>query len=82
MQDAAWVDRHVIFVTLCGVICGMEDWQAIEEWGQERLDWLRQYAALENGIPSHDTLVRVFAAPSGSSAAIGTSKTGCIGAWM
>lgn len=52
----------ILFLTLCGVICGMDDWEAIEEWGQERLDWLRQYVALENGIPSHDTLARVFAA--------------------
>jgi predicted transposase YbfD/YdcC len=58
--------RHVLvdmlFLTLCAVICGMDDWEAIEEWGQARLDWLRQFVALENGIPSHDTLGRVFAA--------------------
>ena len=41
----------IMFLTLCAVICGMDDWEAIEEWGQERLDWLRQYVALENGIP-------------------------------
>jgi predicted transposase YbfD/YdcC len=52
----------MLFLTLCGVICGMDDWEAIEEWGQARLDWLRQFVALENGIPSHDTLGRVFAA--------------------
>lgn len=38
--------------------------EAIEEWGQERLDWLRQHVTLENGIPSHDTISRVFAALS------------------
>jgi len=52
----------ILFLTLCAVICGMDDWEAIEEWGQARLDWLRQFVALENGIPSHDTLARVFAA--------------------
>lgn len=30
--------------------------------GTEKIDWLRQFVALENGIPSHDTIGRVFAA--------------------
>lgn len=50
----------ILFLTLCAVIDGMDDWEAIEEWG--RLDWLRQFVPLENGIPSHDTLGRVSAA--------------------
>lgn len=52
----------ILFLALCAMICGMEDWEAIEDWGNERLEWLRQYVALENGIPSHDTIARVFAA--------------------
>ena len=52
----------ILFLTLCAVICGMNDWEAIEEWGQARQDWLRHFVALDNGIPSHDTLARVFAA--------------------
>lgn len=52
----------VLFLTLCGVICGMDDEEAIEEWGEARLDWLRQFVPLENGIPSHDTIGRVLAA--------------------
>ena len=30
--------------------------EAIEESFDARLDWLRQFVPLENGIPSHDTL--------------------------
>lgn len=52
----------ILFLTLCAVMCGMDDWEAIEEWGDARLDWLRQFVPLENGIPSHDTFERVFAA--------------------
>lgn len=52
----------ILFLTLCAVIGGMDDWEAIEEWGNARLDWLRQFVPLENGIPSHDTIGRVFAA--------------------
>src|SRR4051812_686337 len=52
----------ILFLSLCAVICGMADWESIEEWGKERLEWLRGYIALENGIPSHDTISRVFGA--------------------
>lgn len=52
----------ILFLTLCAIICGMDDWESIEEWGEARLDWLRRFVALENGIPSHDTIARVFAA--------------------
>jgi predicted transposase YbfD/YdcC len=52
----------ILFLTLCGVICGMDDWEAIEEWGCALLDWLWQFVEFPNGVPSHDTLARVFAA--------------------
>jgi len=52
----------ILFLTLCAVVCGMDDEEAIEEWGEVRLDWLRRFVPLENGIPSHDTIGRVLAA--------------------
>ncbi|MBK5047621.1 transposase family protein [Burkholderia sp. R-70006] len=39
--------------------CGQLD---RELWGQAKLEWLRRYIALEQGIPSHDTFGRVFVA--------------------
>jgi predicted transposase YbfD/YdcC len=51
----------ILFLALCAVVCGMDDWESIEEWGKERLDWLRRFAEFKNGIPSHDTISRVFA---------------------
>jgi hypothetical protein len=44
----------ILFLTLCAVICGMDDWESIEEWALERLQWLRGHVELKNGIPSHD----------------------------
>jgi predicted transposase YbfD/YdcC len=52
----------LLFLSLCAVLCGMEDWEAIEDWGNEKVEWLRKFIGLENGIPSHDTIGRVFAA--------------------
>lgn len=46
---------------VCAVLVGADDFVEIEEWANEKVDWLRQYLALTNGIPSHDTFGRVFA---------------------
>ena len=54
--------QDILFLMLCGVLCGMDDEEEIEEWGRGRLDWLRQFVPLENGIPSHDTITRVLSA--------------------
>ena len=50
----------IIVIAVCGVICGADGWAEIELWGQENELWLRQFLALPNGIPSHDTFGRVF----------------------
>lgn len=55
----------IIMIAICAVICGAETWNDIELFGNERLDWLRQFLALRNGIPSHDTFGRVFARING-----------------
>lgn len=52
----------VLVVAICGVLAGADDFVEIEEWGKEKLEWFRRYVKLENGIPSHDTFGRVFAA--------------------
>jgi hypothetical protein len=43
------------------VISGADDWVSIHEFGVAKIDWLRTFLDLKNGIPSHDTLGRVFA---------------------
>ena len=50
----------IIFITICGVLCRCEGWEDIECFANERIDWLRKFVELENGIPSHDTIRRVF----------------------
>ena len=34
---------------------------AVEVFCQAKLDWFKKYLELPNGIPSHDTFLRVFA---------------------
>jgi len=52
--------NELIFLTICGVLCGCEDWQNISEFGKSQLSWLRKYLPYECGVASDDTLGRVF----------------------
>lgn len=52
----------ILFITMAAVLSGCDDWNAIEWYGQNKEQWLRKYLELPNGIPSHDTFNRVFAA--------------------
>ncbi len=52
----------IVTIAICGVICGADTWVDIEEFGKAKYDWLRTLLAFPNGIPSHDTFGRVFAA--------------------
>lgn len=54
--------RDILAITLCAVVCGADDFAEIEEFGETREAWLRQFLELPHGIPSHDTFGRVFAA--------------------
>lgn len=52
---------EILIITICAVICGADDWVAVETFGQAKEKWLRTFLHLPNGIPSHDTFRRVFA---------------------
>lgn len=52
----------IITIAVGGVICGAESWVEIETFGRAKEAWLRTFLDLPNGIPSHDTFGRVFAA--------------------
>jgi predicted transposase YbfD/YdcC len=51
----------LVTIVLCAVICGADDWVAVETFGRAKEGWLRTLLALPGGIPSHDTFGRVFA---------------------
>ena len=52
----------VLVIAICAVICGAEHWTEMEEFGECKEKWFRSFLELPNGIPSHDTFGRVFAA--------------------
>jgi hypothetical protein len=51
----------VIMLGFCGVLAGCEDFVEITTWGKVHEAFLRTFLELPHGIPSHDTLTRVFA---------------------
>jgi len=51
----------IIAVTVCCVICGADNFVEVQTIANEKLEWLRTFLSLPNGIPSHDTFNRVFA---------------------
>jgi predicted transposase YbfD/YdcC len=50
----------ILIIAFCAIICGAEDYEDIEEFGNIRKEWLAEFLALENGIPDKDTFRRVF----------------------
>lgn len=50
----------IIGITLCLLICGVENRKAIELYGHQRKRFLSRFFNLSNGIPSHLTFARVF----------------------
>ena len=58
--------RHLlpdlVTVALCAVICGADGWVQVAQFGRAKIKWFRTFLVLPNGIASHDTFGRVFAA--------------------
>ena len=51
----------LLTIALCAILCGANDWVAVETFGHAKEAWLRTFLPLPGGIPSHDTFGRVFA---------------------
>ncbi len=50
----------IIAISILAVISGADGGKAIETYGKAKEQWLRKFLELPNGIPSHDTISRVF----------------------
>ena len=55
----------IIAAAICGIISGADTWVDVAMYGRAKEDWLRTFLKLPHGIPSHDTLGRVFATING-----------------
>lgn len=69
MQDvpdprAPYNQKHkfldIIIIAVTAILCGMDTWNEIEDWAHSKKEWLGSFLELPGGIPSHDTINRVF----------------------
>ena len=51
----------IIALVFFAMLAGADEWTAYEIFGKEHEEFLRRYLELPYGIPSHDTIQRVFA---------------------
>jgi len=51
----------LVGIVLCGTICGANTWADIERFAKAHIAWFRRFLELPFGIPSHDSLGRIFA---------------------
>jgi predicted transposase YbfD/YdcC len=50
----------ILLVGIISVICGAETWKQMIEFANSKEEFLRKFLELPNGIPSEDTINRVF----------------------
>jgi predicted transposase YbfD/YdcC len=52
--------KEILLVVLSGAICGVESWRDLVLFGEEKLEFLREYMPFKNGIPCKNTFARVI----------------------
>ena len=53
--------QNILFIAICAVICGADDFVAIAKFGRTRKDWLAKFLDLSAGTPSHDRFNAILA---------------------
>jgi predicted transposase YbfD/YdcC len=51
---------NIITISICAIICGCDDFKSIEQYGNSKIEWFKQFLDLKHGIPSHDTFSDVL----------------------
>lgn len=52
----------IMVIAVAAIVCGCDGPTAMHRWAKARRDWLGQYLALPNGIPSRDCIRRLLLA--------------------
>ncbi|MFK7899311.1 MAG: ISAs1 family transposase [Cyclobacteriaceae bacterium] len=53
--------EEILFLVVSSVVSGWTHWTEIEEFGTNKLNWLRKFYNYPDGVPSHDALGKLFA---------------------
>lgn len=52
--------EDLLVLGFCGTLAGCDDFVEIVDWATDNAEFFRTFLELPNGIPSHDTLTRIF----------------------
>ncbi len=58
--NASYELLEILFIALAAVLCGAHGATDMADFGRRKIDLLRRYLPLKNGIPSHDVFSDVF----------------------
>ena len=50
----------ILTLAVVAMVCGMRSFEDIEDFAECRKEWFETFLDLPHGIPSHDTIYRVF----------------------
>ena len=50
----------ILIIEVMVTLCGMNTWNETEDWAHSKKEWQEPFLELPGGIPSHDTINRVF----------------------
>jgi predicted transposase YbfD/YdcC len=53
--------RSVVVIALMAMVCGCDNAESMDVWGELQQDWLREVIDLPHGAPSQDVYLSVFA---------------------
>ncbi len=54
--------EEILLIAIAAVLSGANGWNEIEDYAHSKHAWFKSFLTLPSGIPSHDTLNRVFSA--------------------
>lgn len=54
--------RSVVVIALMAMVCGCDDAEAMEVWGEANAEWLQGFLELPHGTPTQDVFLAVFGA--------------------
>lgn len=50
----------IVAIAICSILCGANNWEQVERFGNDKVAWFKTFLELQNGIPSHDTFNDFF----------------------
>jgi predicted transposase YbfD/YdcC len=59
-MNQAHLFLDLLVISICAIVCGADDWEAVADYAVAKEVWLATFLALPGGPPAHDTFWRVF----------------------